>query len=178
MIELKTIGKPSKYIKSYAIEKGDSELNDYFKPAYTRWFYSPQSFWGNIVSTVYWVKHSWQRAFRGWADCDWWSMDSYLIAIIIPMLKELKKHQHGYPGYGQASTRRKWDNLLDQMIEGFEAGDRVARDDYYMGTNADILELEPASEEVKGWIEASKKDQKIFYDKMKLFSRWFFALWD
>ena len=153
-------------------------MNDYFKPSYLRWFYSPKTFWGNIVSTLYWVKHCWQRAFRGYADCDWWSMDGYLVTVLTPMLKDLKKHQHGYPGHGKASTPEKWDAILDKMIEGFEAGNRVLEDDYFKETNADILTRSPTKEEIDGWVEASMKDQKVFKDGMKLFSEWFFALWD
>jgi len=94
-----------------------------------------------------------QRGKRGYADCDWWDMADYLIWIIVPMLKELKKHQHGYPN--KASTPEKWDTILDQMIEGFEAGERILTDDC-----------------------PSVADQEIFNNGMKLFSEWFFDLWD
>ena len=153
-------------------------MNDYCKPSYMRWFYSPGSFWGNICATVYWLRHCWQRAFRGYADCDWWNMNGYLVSIILPMLRELKKYQHGYPGHGQASTPEKWDAILDRIIDGFEAGDRVIEDGYFKKANDDILTRKPTSEEVKGWVESSRVDQKIFKDSMKLFSKWFFALWD
>jgi len=137
-------------------------MNDYFKPTYERWFYNPSTFFGNIISTLRWVKWCWQRAFRGWADCDWWNMDAYLVGIILPMLRQLRKEQHGYPSYGEASTAEEWDAILDRMIEGFEAADRVLNDDYY--------------KEIEEWWEASKRDQKVFEDSMKLFGKWFFAL--
>ena len=155
-------------------------MKDYFKPAYMRWFYSPKTFWSNIEASIYWVKHCWQRAFRGWADCDWWNMAAYLVEIIVPMLKQLKEYQHGYPGQGQASTPEKWDAILDKMIDGFEAAKRVNNDEYYKEITGDSLELiknAPISE-IKEWGEASKKDQKIFHDNMRLFNKWFFALWD
>jgi len=153
-------------------------MNDYFKPAYERWFYSPKTFWENIVETSHWFKYLWQRAFRGWADCDCWSIASYLVEIMPPMLKRFKRDLHGYPGWGQASTPEKWDYLIDQMIEGFEAGKRVEVDDYYMATNADILTRNPTREEVLSWNELYKVDRKIFNDNMKLFIKWFFHLWD
>lgn len=143
-----------------------------------RWFYSPSSFWSNIVATSRWLKHCWQRAFRGWADCDCWGIASYLVEIMPPMLKRFKADMHGYPGWGQASTPEKWDAVLDKIIEGFEAGRRVNDDDYYMSTNADILTRKPAREEVLSWVKLSKVDQKIFNDDMKLFIKWFFHLWD
>lgn len=155
-------------------------MNNYFKPTYMRWFYNPSTFWENITHTARWLKWCWQRAFRGWADCDWWNMDYYLVEIILPMLKELKKNQHGYPGHGQASTPEKGDAILDRMIEGFEAANRVTEDDYYKQISGDSIEAmgNAPREEILEWGEASKRDQKIFSDKMKLFNKWFFALWD
>ena len=152
-------------------------MNDYFKPVFYRWD-KPITLRRNIRYTFMWLKWCCQRAFRGWADCDLWDMDWYLITIILPMLKELRKNSHGYPGYGEASTSEKWDAILDKMIEGFEAGCRITEDAYYMKTNSDILTRQPTSEEVKGWIDMSKTDQVIFNNRMKLFSKWFFHLWD
>ncbi|KKN01383.1 hypothetical protein LCGC14_1128320 [marine sediment metagenome] len=153
-------------------------MNDYFKPAYIRWFYSPKTFWRNIEATFDWVKHCWQRAFRGYADCDRREIASYLVEIMPPMLRQFKENLHGYPGWGQASTPEKWDSLIDQMIEGFEAGKRVVDDEYYMATNPDILERPATAEEIKGWIEASKKDEDLFNKSIKVFNKWFFHLWD
>jgi len=153
-------------------------MNDYFKPFYERWFYSPSTFWGNIVETFRWLKYCWQRAFRGWADCDWWNLSDYLVVIILPMLKQLKENQHGYPGHGEADTPEKWDAILDKMVEGFEAGKRIADDEYLVETNADILYRRPTRDEVRSWVRKSKADQKIFNNGMKLFSKWFWALWD
>ena len=100
-----------------------------------------------------------QRGRRGYADCDWWEMDSYLTRIILPMLKRLRNESMGYPGYGQASTPEKWKSLLDEMIECFEIAQRIDGWDYdlYNDSLADI---------------------KLFEKKMKVFTRWFFALWD
>jgi len=94
------------------------------------------------------------------------------------MLKQFKVNLHGYPGWGQASTPEKWDSLIDRMIEGFEAANRVAEDDYFKETNADILTRKPTREEVLVWVEASERDQKIFKDSMRVFTKWFFGLWD
>ncbi len=98
--------------------------------------------------------------------------------ILPPMLRQFKENLHGHPGWGAASTEEKWDSLIDRMIEGFDAASRVDKDEYYIGTNADILTRKPTSEEVESWIELSKADQQIFKDNMKLFTEWFFALWD
>lgn len=45
----------------------------------------------------YYVKRSWQRAKRGWADSDTWNMDMYLLEILPQMLHHLAEHAHGHP---------------------------------------------------------------------------------
>jgi len=126
----------------------------------------------NRIKWFYW------RGKRGFADCDTWDIASYLTSIMPSMLKEFKKNCHGYPGWGDASTPEKWDIIIDKIIGGFEAGQRVANDEYFEITNSDILTREPTREEVLSWGEASKVDEKIFNDNMKIFIRWFFHLWD
>jgi len=137
-------------------------MNSYFKPAYMRWFYSPSTFWGNICETFSWLKHCWQRAFRGWSDRDWWNMAHYLSTITLPMLRRFKEQTHGYPGWGKASTPEGWDALLDEMIEAFEAAKRATDDEYCL----------------KSWLEDSQKDMEHFKKKSKVFIGWFFHLLD
>jgi len=110
---------------------------------------------------IYKVKWFYQRGKRGYADCDCWSMDSYLCSIIIPMLRQFG--EGGYPGYGAASTSEKWKKLLGEMVEGFEAARRVIDRDYPDGSE---------------WLESTNADIKLFQKKSKLFIRWFFHLWD
>lgn len=141
-------------------------------------YYKIKRFVGDIPYIILKVKWFLQRGRHGWADCDWWDISGYLIDIIIPMLKELKEKQHGYPGTENADTPEKWDAILNEMILGFEAGKRVSDDEYYLETNADILSREPTSEEVKMWGEKSREDQKIFHHGMKLFNKWYWSLWD
>lgn len=135
----------------------------------------------NIVEIFYYYPKSLlQRAFRGWADRDIWSLDSHLLIILPQMIEHLKKHSHGYPGVDEASTPEKWNNILDQMIEGFEAGKKVLDDDY-------VDQIQPkwfengeklTSETLQKSMEENLKDQDLFHERMKLFDRWFFSLWD
>ena len=133
-------------------------MNDYFKPGYLRWFYSPKTFFDNIISTFRWIKWSWQRAFRGYADCDWWGLDYYFYETIVPLLRILKENRHGYPG---SLTDKKWDSILDRMIKAFEAANRVVELDY----ETNIL-------------EEMKKDEDLFLKDGKLFTKYFLGLWD
>lgn len=111
------------------------------------------------ISRVRWFI---QRGKRGWADCDWWNMDAYLVEIILPMLKHLKENEIGYPGYGKASTPKKWGALLDEMIEGFEIAKKITDDNY----------------DPRTYIVDLKTDKKLFEKKAKIFITWFFHLWD
>jgi len=130
-----------------------------------------------IPDIPYKIKYFIQRGHRGWSDEDRWNMDSYLISIILPMLKELKKKTHSYPG---DLTEEKWDKLLDEMIIGFEAANRVIEDDYYKEVSGDSIEdiHNAPKEEIREWGRRSMADQKLFHKKMKIFNKYFFSLWD
>lgn len=123
------------------------------------------------------IKWFFQRGLRGWADCDWWDMDYYLLKIIIPMLKKLKENKMGYPAN---LTESQWNDKLDKMIEGFEAAKRVLDNEYYKEVSGDSIEaIQNASrKEVKQWYKLSRADEKLFKKRMKLFSKYFFDLWD
>jgi len=129
----------------------------------------------NISYFFKWLKWCLQRGFRGWADCDWWSMDYYLIDIIIPMLKTLRDNQMGHPC---DLTEEQWVEKLNEMIEGFEAGKRVLDDEYYEIVSPDFPEKDATRKEVLEWGRMNMADQKIFKQKMKIFIKYFFNLWD
>lgn len=91
-------------------------------------YWSLYRFWNNKIKTfpkeIYW---HWQRAFRGWADCDVWNMNSYLARIIVPMLEHMKKNHCGVPSeflkekdLKIEEASKEWESTLDLMIEGFK----------------------------------------------------------
>ena len=53
--------------------------------------------WDTIVDFRRVIKYSHQRARRGWADCDVWSMDSWFCAVVPGMLRQLADNHHGAP---------------------------------------------------------------------------------
>ena len=127
-----------------------------------------------------------QRGKRGWADCDWWGMDYYLTSIIVPMLKELKKHTHGHPG--GISSLEEWKEILNKMTLGFEASKRIADcKNWVMNEGNEMFTDEKGyiqfknpwtPEQIKNFKLLDKKDDKTYQDGMKLFSKWFLNLWD
>lgn len=74
------------------------------------------------------IRWSRQRIVRGYADCDWWNMDSYLQRLIPDMLREMREHHMGSPAYlgeeyinkdGMAvndTCHEEWNIMLDRMI--------------------------------------------------------------
>ena len=180
------------------------KMNDYFKPFLNPWHYRLKdykefSFWKRTVKNCFyenprhlirWVKYFFQRGSRGWADCDWWEMHSYLCEIIIPMLKKLKENKHGVPceldeNFDEAV--KKWNVNIDAMITAFEAADRILNDDYYkeewskaIGDRdlEDVLSDEDMRKLVEKTYKMAKADEKVFHKNVKVFTRWFFSLWD
>jgi len=126
------------------------------------------------------VKWFFQRGKRGWADCDTWGIDYYLARIIPEMLRHMQENAHSYPGYGKASTYGKWIDLLEEMIEGWEAAKRVCEDDYVNKVQPKWFERgeKLTKKTLDKSLEMSKEDQNLFKKRMRLFTRWFFHLWD
>jgi hypothetical protein len=125
------------------------------------------------------IKWAWQRVFRGYDNRIIWSLDYYLSEMLPIWLRELKQEKAGIPTvcfeeddwdndkceYKKGAIERacnKWDDILDGMIEGFEAH-KKAEDDctsWKIGT--------PEYEEYR----------KKFNKGMDLFKEYFNCLWD
>lgn len=148
-----------------------------------RIFCTVRNWYRNFRYSLKWVKWFFQRGSRGWADCDWWSMDYYLVQITIPMLKKLKTDSRGCPcpiDKSYEECEKEWHAKLDEMIEAFEAAKRVLDDDYYKQVSGDSLEaIENATRaDIKEWMRLNEADQKLFRKKVKVFIKHFFSLWD
>lgn len=163
--------------------------------------------WLDPRTYYYYVKYKIQRANRGWANCDTWSLDNYLSEWLPDALRHLKANQHGYPpdmyepgeateenNYwpGEEAEKRaikKWEGIVDKMIMGFEAYNRMQQGLYedelgpYPSLTGDFLDrLNNPTEEEKERFEKSreleKRDQKIFQEGAELFIKHFQSLWD
>jgi len=147
-----------------------------------------------------------QRGRRGWADCDTWSMDYYLDGWMPSALRHLKKHKHGVPNEvfptGKQYVRkdgnpnkaawkvasRRWDRILNQIIEGFEASARVKHGLYekelgpYPGRRPkDKTKEEWRAVRDERFVKSqklAKRDTKIFKKGMLLFVEHYWSLWD
>ena len=120
--------------------------------------------WLNPLTHARRVKWLLQRAFRGYADCDLWSFDSYLAGMIPKALYDLRTVKHGIP---VGLTESEWNGKLDLMISGFEA----ARD---INNPPDRVVLNNTDKYV-AW---EKRKKKRFEQGMTEFTEHFFSLWD
>lgn len=129
-----------------------------------------------LLDFYYEIKQFVQRGRRGWADSDVWSVDHYVASILIQMLKKLKETKQGSP---IELTEEEWSDKLNQMIEAFEAANRVIEDEYYeeIGDDAEIIR-KASKEELEECNRRLEADIKIFEDGMKIFTKYFFGLWD
>ena len=67
------------------------------------------------------IKRAWQRVTRGYCDSDVWNMDSWLLAILPPMLRQLRDDEVGaYPGVEPFETPEKWERWLGMMADRIE----------------------------------------------------------
>jgi len=78
------------------------------------------------------------------------------------MLEHLREFNSGFPT--ECTDAAQWKGILNQMIEGFKSSERISNLDY------------PG--DVTTWNVQINKDEKIFADSMKLFSKYYLALWD
>jgi hypothetical protein len=112
---------------------------------------------------------------------DTWSMDHTLAPIILPMLKQLKETNHGYPAL---LGEKEWDDIMDEMIWAFE---QKCRDDWE-GDYYEYREMGP--EESKDpdslfglklvWEdrEGQAAHQERMTNGFKLFGEYYENLWD
>ena len=130
-----------------------------------------------------WFDYSPQQSIKVKIDkWDTWSMDHSLAHIILPMLKQLKETNHGYPA---DLTEAKWNDIMDKMIWAFE---QKCKDDW----QGDYYEYESISKE-----EATDDTESLFGLKLvwedregqqahqlrmtngfKLFGKYYENLWD
>jgi hypothetical protein len=90
-----------------------------------------------------------QRKERGFDDTETWALDQALALFAIPRLKRFKEIHICHP---PGMTMKKWDSILQQMIDGFE--EVLLRD-----------------EKIADW------DFKKVDKGLKLFAKWYADLW-
>ena len=89
-----------------------------FKGNYLSWS-RPAAWWSNIRSFFRRFKWAWQRATRGFADCDIWDLDSSLLNYLSGTLKYLAENHWGWPGDKRFPRDEDWTEFLQDMSQKF-----------------------------------------------------------
>jgi len=110
----------------------------------------------DITSIPQEIKWFIQRGRRGYADCDTWSLDSYLLSWLPEAIGQIKKATMANPA---GITYKEWIAILNKMINGFKAGRKL--EDY---NNWGVKEYQS----LMGKLQES----------LKLFAKYFIHLWD
>lgn len=82
----------------------------------------------------YCLRDAYQRITRGYADTDWFNMDSHLLELLPAMLKELAAHSYSYPSHGPFNTPEKWSTFIHSLadrIESCKEEEQDKRNEYY-----------------------------------------------
>jgi len=101
-----------------------------------------------ILHAIYW---HWERSIYGFADCDLWSLDWYLLTWLPGALRQLRDNGHGYPGTDEEGGRtpEEWDATLTRMADGLEQN-----------------------------LRDFDSNNKLNYTALELLAKHFFDLWD
>lgn len=113
-------------------------------------------------------KYTSQRMRRGFADCDTWNLDTFLIKIIIRGLRHLADTTHGWPQSNEFPTYESWIDYLLSLADKFELAEKYIYD-------TDDYSLEHPVEE---WAAREKQGTVILGEAFNELSRHFTALWD
>lgn len=88
-------------------------------------WHTPVGIWRNILRTKYLFKWTYQRFVRGYADCDVWNFDSYLLNVIIGGLKGLAEG-HSFPH--DFACAEDWEDWLNKTAQVFTEAIIVEKD--------------------------------------------------
>ncbi len=117
----------------------------------SKWVYKTE---GETYDTI---RHEGERVENGFSTYDWWNFNSYLNWVIIQGLEKFKKDGAGHPVYGGVETMEDWREVLDKMIAGFRAQERLTN-----MTNTATL----------------KADTAVWEEGSALFIKFYSSLWD
>lgn len=101
------------------------------------------------------IKWAWQRSLRGYADCDWWNMDRWMIAVLAPMFDDYAENSHGYPGEFRGFTQEKWTNYIKEIAQHIRNADEDQTTQINEYEEAYDAICDTMSEGAKRWVDDS-----------------------
>ena len=146
---------------------------------YNKYFVRPlQRFIQTIKDFPSEAKWFYQRGSRGWSDRSVWSIDTWLVDNLTPMLERLKNNKLGTPvtmfrkkdgvdKYGNSTdeadrlAEHRWDNVLNEILYGLKCAKKLQDSDYDYNDK-----------------ELSKRLTKSSQRSFELIGKHLFSLWD
>jgi len=157
-------------------------------------------------NTYYAIRWFIQRGIRGWSNRDTWGLDDYLSGFLPQALRYLKEHKHGVPfgafpegpqyiaedgnptDEAYALATAAWDAIMEKMIAGFEANNRLG-DGLYEKELGPYPSRRPVGTSCEAWDKVKDdrmiavraleaQDQAILEEGLALFAKHFQSLWD
>jgi hypothetical protein len=146
---------------------------------YNKYFVIPFHTFINIIKNFpSEVKWFYQRGSRGWSDRSAWSIDTWLVDNLIPMLERLKRDKHGTPSTmfrkkdgvskngiptdeANILAEQRWDNVLNEIIYGLKCAKKIEDFDYDYEDK-----------------ELIKRLTKSYQRSFELIGKHLFSLWD
>jgi len=156
----------------------------------------------NLFRELKWAA---QRVYRGWDDRVIWSIDMYLAKMLPIWLRKQKEQKLGIPPlvlHGDEidieESEKAWNDILDKMIEGFEAAlcineglsvwDELHDEEMRRygrlllpWNKEDVREMDRLYTELDFWRKYQEQRDELmlkFKRGMTLFTEHFFSLWD
>jgi len=120
------------------------------------------------IKDIYWeIRYAVQRVYKGYDSVDVFEMYSMFIDRYYKILTRYKETMHGYPG---TMSEKEWNDIIDKMLMHL----------YYMDENN--IKKELYKDIPENWIlslntvdSIMEKHKNEFF---KLFSEYFYCLWD
>lgn len=110
----------------------------------------------DIRNQIIWA---YQRCFRGYDDRIFWGISSQLSPMMVKIIDWYIKNQNGYPAI---LTNKKWNNILKQIKEGFEADIKIGNMNF----------------DKKNWKKEWNKLEKKREKGLILFAKYYADIWD
>lgn len=142
-------------------------------PTFKKGWYKHEKFGKKIKLFFNDIRYAHQRIKYGWCDKDTWDMDMWFLNVIPQMLRHLRKHTHGYPA---TMTMEEWDRTLRRMIYLFEEADA---NKCHQKNEYGVC---PSKNNMQKWmdrsIEIDNYRVECLHKGLRLFSKYFYNLWD
>lgn len=126
------------------------------------------------------IKYYFQRAKRGWADCDTWNMDQWFLEVIPDMLRYFKDNHMGCPIFdlklSDEENNAQWEQIISRMIwlsnEMNELKCSQQNEYIFDFSEEGKTNFIKRQQEIDDYMDGCKKE---FFE---LFSKYFYNLWN